>query len=178
MIQIQKYLGYIVLGVIIIVLSFGGGYLYGSTRQKVVQANQEVKQVKVDSKTTADLNGIKDKSDASAAADLPKIITRYVYIKKDVANYATKNSNASDVLDSEWVRNFNASTENPFAGNPVTSSVNSSEPATTVAKLTATKAEALDASIENNKNYFICKQGFDSLFSFYNEIKNKVNTSQ
>lgn len=175
MTTIEKYLTYVLGLLIIISLSFGGGYLYGKESQKVTEAQTAIKQVTVNAKATTDLANVATLADASASQGNIKVVTKYITITKQVTHYVKTNQNASDSLDSNFVRVFNNSANGNFTGNSTNNSTASQPVTSNASEPTATKGETLKAVTQHDEAYFTCKEGFDELFNFYNQVKVKIN---
>jgi len=173
---LYKWLGYLAALLLVIGLSFGGGYLFGKSHQESIQAIANAKQATKDTKKAESIGDLTVKADASSSQGQTKILTKYITVEKEVRHYARKNINASDVLDSNWVLIYNHSANGDYAGNSTINST-ASQPVSTIASgPTATKAEAIDSIIQHDKAYFTCKQGFDDLFNFYNSVRSKINS--
>lgn len=176
--MIPDFVKKIVIGLLLLVASFYAGYLYGVQAQKLTQEKSKTQQANVVLEKQVAGQGVANKHEASAVEGVTLIKDHYITVQKDVIKYVTKNPSSNDVLDSEWVRNFNASANGYVAGNSTTDSTYSSNLAKDASQPTATKGEALSAIVDHDKNYYICKKGFDELYSFYDDLRTKLNASE
>ena len=176
--MILLWLKKIVIALVAFGICFYGGYLYGIQHQKLEDQKGVTTQVtKVLEKQEAG-QSVANKHEASAVVGVTQIKDHYITVQKDVIRYVTKNPNSNDVLDSEWVRNFNSSANGIITGDSTTSFANPAVTTQDASEPTATKGEALEAIAEHDKNYYICKKGLDEMVGFYQDLRVKLNSSE